>query len=360
MRSLAFFGFLFACAPVAAPIEPSLVTLDGYAPATAAELRARGWRTDFTRLEVPIEHVHSGQLRRDAFQVIRELPRAPASAIELDPAEPVLVLRGKDDVVHAWPLVHLLRRELAYDEVDGVALAVTYCSLCDLARVFERKLNGHALGLAVSGLLIDGNAVLFDKETDSLWRQRDGACFAGEHSGERLDVLPTFMASFGALRSAHPEARVRLAADDGAPNPPLVLMSADHVSSGDPPSWLHAQCEAPLERVVLLGTNEVHTIGTRLVEHVQGVVILRDPSTASVHRAQAGELGPAIGSAAAFLAQLDGRPVHFSTDARGVFDQGTGSRWNTLGEAVDGVLMGRKLVPAPHATSFRFAVELER
>src|SRR5690606_31710064 len=163
--------------------------------------------------------------------------REPAAEVALDDREPVLVLRGAQ-ALHAWPLVHLLRRELALDEVDGVPVAVTYCSLCDSARIFDRRAAGEVLELAVSGMLFEGNALLHDARTDSLWSQRDGRCVAGRHVGLRLVALPAFVVSLGTLRAAHPAAVVRAAPEDGAPDPPLVLLDAEQLASGAAPAWL--------------------------------------------------------------------------------------------------------------------------
>lgn len=330
---------LGACSPQATPASVELV---GYAPANVRGLRAAGWRTDFARTIVGMERIRASDLPRDAFLPIRDPRFAPADALELDPREPVLVHRGGGRV-RVWPLMLLLRRELALDVVEGVPVAVTFCSLCGSARVWDLRLGGCILDLSVSGLLLDGNALLWDAGTESLWSQLDGVAVAGQFAGHGLRALPAFTVSFGALRAAHPDAQVML--DPGeAPDPPFACLTADDVARGELPSWMSAACADPLARVLCL---EPLT---------DPVIVLHDPASAAVHRGRAGATGPAIGSSAAFSSALEGLRLTFDLlPTGGATDRQTGSCWNPLGEAVDGPLRGRALQPVPHAQTFRFA-----
>ena len=339
------------CSP--APEEASGVELAGYAPAQAGLLRAAGWRTNFERTTVPLDAIRTCGLSREVFVPIAAPRHAAAADVGLDPAEPVLVHRGQDRV-RAWPLAHLLRRELALDEVDGVPVAVTLCSLCASARVWDRRLDGRVLDLAVSGMLLDGNALLYDRGTESLWRQLDGEAVAGTHAGRRLRALATFTVSFGALRAAHPDALVMLAPDSGR-DPPLTLISAAEVARGVPPSWMATTCADPLALVLRLDSGVSLPVAGPGARTLADAVVLRDPTTAAPHRAPDGALGPAVGSAAAFRRELDGRALTFESGLQGVRDRETGSRWNELGEAIEGPLAGKRLGLLPQVQAFRFA-----
>ena len=44
--------------------------------------------------------------------------------------------------------------------------------------------------MAVSGMVRNGNLVMYDKETGSLWLQETGEALEGEHSSMRLNELP--------------------------------------------------------------------------------------------------------------------------------------------------------------------------
>lgn len=332
---------LAACAPEGDPAP--VVQVAGYEPARAPALRWAGWRTDVERTTVPLASIgFSTRVAREDFLPIASPRFASAVEVELPDAEPVLVHLGVEGV-RAWPLVHLLRRELARDTVDGVPVAVTLCSLCASARVWDVRLDGRALELGVSGMLHRGNGLLYDRGTESLWRQIDGLAVAGAHAGRRLRPLPAFTVSMGALRGAHPEALVMLAPEE-APEPPFALMTAEEVLRGVPPRWIRTTCPEPLALVLSDAA------------HGDGVVVIRDPATAPVHRAAGGGAGPAVGSSAAFRRELDGRALTFRVVPGGLVDRETGSRWNPLGEAVEGPLRGRRLEPVLHARAFRFAL----
>lgn len=55
--------------------------------------------------------------------------------------------------------------------------------------VHDRRIGERELTLGVSGKLIDGNLVMYDRETDSLWHQASGSAVEGELSGEHLQEL---------------------------------------------------------------------------------------------------------------------------------------------------------------------------
>jgi len=316
---------LAACSP--AHPGDATVRLSGYAPASAPALEARGWRTDLARTSVPLARILAGGPPREAFVPIDPVATARADAVALDAGDLVLVVR-EGDGVRGWPIAHLAARELAYDEVAGAPVAVTYCSLCASARVWDRRLEGEVLDLAVSGLLLDGNALLYDRASESLWSQLTGEAVAGAHTGRRLTALPSFAVPFGELRRAHPEAEVMLA--PGGPEPPVDRVDERDVARGEPPPWLHTSCPDPLGTVLALPG--------RLVPLAQEPAELDLPGLTVLY-------------GAAFRTELDGRRLSFE----GARDVETGSTWNALGEAVAGPLAGRRLEPVPQSRVFRFA-----
>jgi hypothetical protein len=313
-----------------APAEPA-VRLDGYGPASEAVLCSAGWRTDLDRAGVPLERILAGGPSREAFVPIVPVETVRADEVGLGPEELVLVVRA-EGAVRGWPIAHLAARELALDEVGGTPVAVTYCSLCASGRVWDRRLGGEVLDLAVSGLVLDGNGLLYDRGTESLWRQLTGEAIAGARAGSRLAALPAFTVELGVLRSAHPDAQVMLA--PGGPEPPIDRIDARDVETGVPPPWLDTTCADPLATVLALPGELVVLEREPAVQNLSDVVVL-------------------CGSA--FLPQVDGRPLRFEGAPGGARDLETGSVWNALGEAVAGPLLGRWLEPAPQSRVFRFA-----
>jgi hypothetical protein len=66
----------------------------------------------------------------------------------------------------AYPLNVMNVHEVVNDELAGVPIAVTFSPLCDSAIVFDRRVNGKPLQFGVSGLLLDSNLVMYDKQPD--------------------------------------------------------------------------------------------------------------------------------------------------------------------------------------------------
>ena len=77
--------------------------------------------------------------------------------------------------------------------------------------VHDRRVGGRELTLGVSGKLIDGNLVMYDVETDSLWLQKTGEEVAGASSGKQLKELPREewgVERWGDWRRRHPDTLV--------------------------------------------------------------------------------------------------------------------------------------------------------
>ncbi len=66
----------------------------------------------------------------------------------------------------AYPLNVMNVHEVVNDELAGVPIAITFSPLCDSAIVFDRRVNGRTLQFGVSGLLLDSNLVMYDKQAE--------------------------------------------------------------------------------------------------------------------------------------------------------------------------------------------------
>jgi hypothetical protein len=66
-------------------------------------------------------------------------------------------------------------------------VAAVYCPLCGTATVFERKIGGKTLEFGVSGLLYNGDVLMFDRRTKGLTSGRP----KGFASGQRESVYPS-------------------------------------------------------------------------------------------------------------------------------------------------------------------------
>jgi len=141
-----------------------------------------------------------------------------------DPDDTVVALTDASPP-RAYPVRYLHYHEIVNDVVetdDGDRpVAVTWCPLCGSAVVYDREVDvltrasGNSAGEAngcsnvltfgVSGKLADDDLVMYDRETESEWKQSSGEAIAGELAGERLTVLPGAMTTWKRFSDANPD-----------------------------------------------------------------------------------------------------------------------------------------------------------
>ncbi|MFC7058215.1 DUF3179 domain-containing protein [Halovenus salina] len=137
----------------------------------------------------------------------------------------VLVLDGEPP--KAYPIRILNFHEIVNDRIDGDPVAVTWCPLCASAVVYERTVDDQVLSFGVSGKLADDDLVMYDRETESEWKQSLGECIAGSLEGEELTVRPAPIITWERFRDDYPEGVVlqpatmksEAASDDDQPAP---------------------------------------------------------------------------------------------------------------------------------------------
>lgn len=94
----------------------------------------------------------------------------------------------EDDPVKAYPLKIMNWHEVVNDFINEAPVVVTYCPLSMTPRAYVRLFDdGKAYNFGVSGMLLNSNLVMYDRETKSLWSQFDGQALAGPKRGQRLE-----------------------------------------------------------------------------------------------------------------------------------------------------------------------------
>jgi hypothetical protein len=280
--------------------------------------------------------------------------------------EPVLALEVGGEV-RAYPVQVLIWHEIVNDTVAGIPVAVTYCPLCNSAVAYDRRLGDRVLSFGTSGMLYKSALVMYDRQTESLWSHFTGEAVIGHLTGAQLDVYPMATVSWADWRDAHPDGLV-LSRDTGfdrdyGRNP---YPGYDDVDSS--PFLFEGEVDgrlAAMERIVGIedggdavairldeldddGVLEVEIDGTTLVAWVE-------PGTASALDAGSVAAGRDVGATGVFEPVADGRRLGFERTGDGFVDDETGSRWNVLGQAVEGPLEGMALEPVAHLDTFWFA-----
>lgn len=113
------------------------------------------------------------------------------------------------DPPRAYPVRYLQFHEIVNDALNGASgddpIAVTWCPLCGSAVVYDRSHAGRTLEFGVSGKLADDDLVMYDRETESEWKQSTGECIAGAFEGDSLVVRPAAVLSAREFRESYPD-----------------------------------------------------------------------------------------------------------------------------------------------------------
>jgi hypothetical protein len=285
----------------------------------------------------------------------------------VDDAEQVLVVEVGDEA-RAYPVQVLMHHEIVNDTVGGVPVAVTYCPLCASGVAFDRRVGDRVLKFGTSGMLYLSDLVMYDRQTESLWPQIEGAAVAGHLTGTALTVLPAGLVSWNQWRKAHPDGWVLSRQtefareygsnpyyqyDDKASMPLFLSGPIDNRIEWlkQPVVGIRSGNDAlaiDVEALRLDGVREVRVDGHDLT------VWWLPGARSSLDDFAVGE-GREVGTTAVFEPVVDGRRLTFAPAGDAIRDIQTSSTWNALGKAIAGPLAGSRLQPVAHTSTFWFA-----
>ncbi len=348
--------------PVATP------TAEPQADLSQVRFSTSGWKTDFSKHNVPLEEISSGGPPRDGIPPIDDPKLVSVEDADgwLKPREPVIHLAAGEDV-RAYPLQVLIWHEIVNDTIGDVPVAVTFCPLCNTAIAFDRRLDGRTLDFGTSGNLRNSDLVMWDRQTESWWQQVTGEAIVGELTGKRLTMLPATIVSWEEFKQQFPQGRV-LSRETGHRRSYGDNPYAGYDKADEPPFLFEGKLDGrlpPKERVVtvsLAGEDGAYPFPVLAKERViadsvggQSVVVFFQPGTASALDASTIADSRDIGATGVYRPQIDGRRLTFSWRDDGFVDAETGSRWTVLGRATEGPLAGKQLPPIVHGNHFWFA-----
>jgi hypothetical protein len=326
------------------------------------------WKTNTAKRSINLQELISPGVTRDGIPSI-DAPRFVAvktARTFLSDNEPVIVLRA-GGLTRAYPLQILLWHEIVNDQLAGLPVLITYCSICNSAIVFERKLGTRVLSFGVTGFVHGSNMIFYDRQTESWWQQFTGEAVVGDLTGKKLRRLPAQMISFGQFASAFPKAQV-LSQQTGfqrdyGRNPHFRYDTIDGRPShfrGKPDPRLK-----PMERVIGVEIGNLakaypYSISrTRRVIYdrlgAQELVIFHAPGTISVLDEADIRRSKEVGSTGVFDPRVGDQTLHFRYKGETFIDSETGSQWNILGQAISGTLRGKSLRPINSGDYFAFA-----
>lgn len=116
-----------------------------------------------------------------------------------------------------YPQQYLLWHQVVNEVIKDEAFAITYCPITGTLMGYSATMQGVNLIFDVEGhetqdgfygFLYDGNSVLIDRNTGSLWLQETGMAFDGPLIGRGMPTIPVFWTTWEAAKKVYPNAPV--------------------------------------------------------------------------------------------------------------------------------------------------------
>ena len=266
-----------------------------------------------------------------------------ANGVHIDADDKVLAVKI-GGVAHAYPIRIMGYHHIVNDMIGDVPIAATYCTLCHTGLVWSRLLDGRTLHFRLAGIN-NGNALMRDEETSSIWQQSTGQAIFGSLKGRQLALVRSDELTFGLWRKEQPTGLV-LKPDSPYESEYEVKDWEKHIETTHTVIDTRKSGISPHELmlgVTTAGINKAYPVNSILAakmiqDHIGGtpIVIVVGPDQASMR---------------VFQAQLGQDPMTFVSleDARRagsdrlMEDAETSSIWNFQGCAVEGRLAGQCL-----------------
>lgn len=268
------------------------------------------------------------------FGSVAEVP------VDLD--DKVLAVRIKDEA-KAFPIRTMGYHHIVNDTIGGRPVAVTYCTLCHTGLVWSRVVGGKTLRFRLAGIN-NGNALLQDRETESIWQQSTGEAIFGPLKGQRLELIPSDELTVALWRREEPDGMILRPDDrrsseydpkDWESQVEQTRVVVDTTRSGIPPHRLMLGVSVdgvnkayPVDTILTSGLIEDRVGGGRVL-----LVVGQDGSSIRVFKVQT------VGRDTALtFARLGGARDKLMVDTQ------TSSEWNFKGCAIKGLHAGQCLV----------------
>ncbi len=264
---------------------------------------------------------------------------AAGDEVKVDADDKVLAVSvGKE--ARAYPIRTMGYHHIVNDTVGGAPIAVTYCTLCHTGLVWSRVMDGRTLHFRLAGIN-NGNAILRDEETSSIWQQSTGEAIFGPMKGRQLEMVPSSELTFAFWRREQPQGLVLrpdaryealYAPKDWEKHVAATRTVVDTTKSGIAPHQ------------VMIGVTAATGIKAYPIEAVFAAKVIQDRIEGSPVVLVVGPDGASI-RAFANMRLADGAVLTFSggQGETAMRDAQTGSAWNFQGCAVEGSMAGQCL-----------------
>ena len=328
------------------------------------------WITNFTKSSVDLSELIPGGPPKDGIPAIinPSFETIESASKWIGEREPVIALEANEKA-KAYPLQILIFHEIVNDHLGSIPVLVSFCPLCYSAIVYKREFGGEVHRFGVSGLLRNSDMVMYDQKTESFWEQFTGEAIVGEMLGTKLEPIPSQIISLKQFQNLYPEGKV-LSKDTGFDRPYGQNPYIGYDDVDKTPFAYRGEIDdrlPPNEKVIAVKINNEYKAYPYSVTWLKNVindefkgekiVVFHVEGAASSMDERKIANSKEMGSTGVFSRVVNGRELNFSFDRReGIRDVETNSKWNIIGDAIEGPLKGMQLERKFHGDYFSFAL----
>jgi len=325
-------------------------------------------KTDFNKRSIKLEEILSGGPPKDGIPAIDTPSFISVVSAQnwLSDFEPVISveINGK---AKAYPLQILMFHEIVNDDLNGKAISVTFCPLCNTSIVFSRWVNGQKLDFGTTGRLRNSDLIMYDRQTESWWQQFTGEALIGSYTGTQLEELTSQIVSFNTFYTQYPDGQV-LSRKTGFSRQYGKNPYRGYDDINNTPFLMRGQIDdrlPPMERVLSVTTEKNAKIypfsvltESNVFPDVLGNISLVIFNTGQIYSALDASTirqSKTVPAYTVFSTEIEAQTLHFYWQNNSIYDRETSSKWNVMGKAVDGKLKGKQLKPMKQGVHFAFA-----
>jgi len=265
-------------------------------------------------------------------------------------ADKVVGLNINGDI-RVYPLQILVWHEIVNDNVGGIPVAITYCSLCFTNQVFARTVNNTVLEFGTSGKLYNSNLVMYDRTSKSLWSQALGEGIVGDFTGIKLEKLPFDVSYWKDWKQLYPQSKV-LSKDTGSARPYGADPYGDYYTSPDILFPISNKDDRLELKEIVVGLENDGLYKAYRLQDIEKLKVINDQLNSK--SVTLFSLYPLM--ARAFDSSHNGQSlvIQYNVTNNGFTDEQTGSLWNFEGKSIEGPLKGKQLTRLPFDEGYWF------
>ncbi len=269
-----------------------------------------------------------------------------------------------DGQAYAYPHKMMDQHEIANEPSSSTPYTVSFCPLTGSSIVFKSTIEGSVHTFGVSGLLMQNNLIMFDRQTDSNWPQLRLQADRGSLIDTKLELIEHTEIEWGGWKNLHPGTLI-MNPNSGGRNPSGYsgTVYRNYTDANNPPLFEMKYNDTrllPKIRVIGLFIGS-ETKAYPMFSFNAGRAILND-NVNGVSIAVFGDPGSRM--MRAFVANVNGQDLTLklvsgakigSLSGVRFVDDETGSSWNLDGVAIAGSLQGEKLSQPKSYVAYWFA-----